>query len=269
VRPTARSDSDNVNVNAFSRCAPFSLQRLPRRGNSENIATMKTFAANRCLLIATMSLATMTLPLVGYAQEQPLNEAQPVPQPSVQPIFVSDKLVLNVYSEPDQGSSRVATIQTGDAIEELERSANMVRVRLEDGREGWVGANYLTSDPPAITRLRELQREQKAATRGSDKAFSEEIAKLKKQNSALQARVSELQARPPAPIAPPVAESQLMAANAAEVVNESQPLAAAAPAGMQWGWVFAAVVTGALGFAGGYQTLARRLRRKFGALKIY
>jgi len=29
------------------------------------------------------------------------------------------------------------------------------------------------------------------------------------------------------------------------------------------------VLTGALGYASGYQTLARRLRRKFGGLKIY
>lgn len=256
-----------MSVNAFSRRASFSLQRLPRRGNSENIANMKTFVANRCLLIATMSLATATVPLVGLAQEQPPTEAQPVPQQTVQQLFVSDKLVLNVYSEADQGSSRVATIQTGEAVAELERSANMVRVRLEDGREGWVGANYLTSDPPAATRLRELQRERKAATRGSDKEFTEEIAKLKKQNATLQARVNELQSRPPAPVAPPV--TQVMAANASEVMNEPQPLTAPSSAGIQWGWMFAAIVTGALGFASGYQTLARRLRKKFGGLKLY
>ena len=38
-----------------------------------------------------------------------------------QQLYVADKLVLNVYQEPDQGSGRVATIETGDTVEEIER----------------------------------------------------------------------------------------------------------------------------------------------------
>ena len=59
-------------------------------------------------------------------------------------LFVSEKLVLNVYSEPEQAGSRVGTIETGDAVDELERGEGFVRIRLSDGREGWVGTNYLT-----------------------------------------------------------------------------------------------------------------------------
>jgi uncharacterized protein YgiM (DUF1202 family) len=60
-------------------------------------------------------------------------------------LYVEDKLVLNVYSEADQGSSRVATIETGDAVEEIERVEKFVHIRLADGREGWVGTNYLSA----------------------------------------------------------------------------------------------------------------------------
>jgi hypothetical protein len=35
------------------------------------------------------------------------------------------------------------------------------------------------------------------------------------------------------------------------------------------GWLLAMLTVGAVSFAAGFQTLARRLRKKFGGLKIY
>jgi uncharacterized protein YgiM (DUF1202 family) len=227
---------------------------------------MKKSGANRCLLIATISLVTATLPLTGLAQE----EAQ-APEP--QRRYVSDKLVLNVYAQPDQSGGRVATIQTGDAVDELERSGNMVHVRLEDGREGWVGANYLTSDAPAAVRLRELQRDQKVpAPAEPDKKSIEEIARLKKENASLQGQVNQLQSRVTAlgsmaegaPTAETPSEPEVMEEEPAE-----QPAVVITAGPAWWMWSIAIVLTGALGYASGYQTLARRLRRKFGGLKIY
>lgn len=228
---------------------------------------MKTFGVNRCLFRATISLVTATLPLAGIAQEPvPTDE----PPQIAQQRFVSDKLVLNVYAEADQNSARVATIQTGDAVEELERASNLVRVRLEDGREGWVGANYLTSDAPAIVRLRELQREQRTAARGSDNKSADEIALLKKQNAALHTQINELKSRLTVAAAPASEMVQTIATSAVEVASEEAAVASVAPnVGVASGWLIAVLLTGALGFAGGYQTLARRLRKKFGGLKIY
>jgi hypothetical protein len=226
---------------------------LPGGGNFETIGAMETFAANRRLPVATIWLAAALLPLAAVAQD--VVPTDPPPQ-----LFVSDKLVLNVYAEPDQSSARVATIQTGDAVDELERAGNSIRVRLEDGREGWVGANYLTTDVPAATRLRELQRQQPTA-RGPDKESAAENARLKNENIALRARVDELQSRVAKPITPVVAE----------VVQDKIELASTVPTGgVPLSWLLLLVpLTGALGFAGGYRALALRLRRKFGALKIY
>ncbi|MBM0103252.1 TIGR04211 family SH3 domain-containing protein [Steroidobacter sp. S1-65] len=232
---------------------------------------MKTFRATRCQLIATVSLIWATVPLVGVGQEAVPNDLPAAAPPVAQVRYVSDKLVLNVYAEPAQGTERVATIQTGDVVEELERSGNMVRVRLESGREGWVGANYLTSDEPAAVRLRELQREQKAATRGADKekALTAEIAALKKENMTLRGQVDQLKtAATTAPPPPPANDHvQIMTANAADVVSE-QTMDGSGGGG-PWAWMVAVILTGALGYASGYQTLARKLRRKFGGLKVY
>lgn len=226
---------------------------------------MKRSAVRFCLLIATTSLATA--PLVGVAQEAATSEAPAASASIPQKRFVSDKLVLNVYAEPDQGSARIETIQTGDAVEELERSGNLVRVRLDDGREGWVGASYLTSDEPAIIRLRELQRQQPTQAPRVDKASLDEIAQLKKDNAALHGQVSDLQARLAAPVAPPPPQGETITA-AQEPPLQAAVLPTTAPNGVV-GWVVAMLAVAVVSFAGGYQTLARKLRKKFGGLKVY
>src|SRR5512138_1065124 len=152
---------------------------------------MKTRARGSCLSVATLLLAA-SLPSAAQEQVPPAEpESQSLP---TRKLFVSDKLVLNVYSEADQSGGRVATIETGDTVEELERDQSYVRIRLQDGREGWVGANYLTTDPPAAVQLRDLQRQQKSATQTVDKKSADEIARLKKEGDALQAQVKELKA---------------------------------------------------------------------------
>jgi len=220
---------------------------------------MKILARTCCLSVATLSLlAAVALP--AAAQDET------VPDEPLRRLFVSDKLVLNVYSEPEQAGSRVATIETGDAVDEIERGQGFVRIRLTDGREGWVGSNYLTSDAPAVVQLRDLQRQQKAAAPVVDKKATEEIARLKKESESLQAQVKELKtAAAAAPV--PADEGVLEGASPAP-----QRLAASATAnagGSTWLWSFIVVLAAGLAYAAGYQSLARRIRKKFGGLRIY
>ncbi len=133
---------------------------------------MKPPARHRCLTVATLSLLlTVALPVAAQEEGQPAESSERVSPP--RRLFVSDKLVLNVYSEPEQAGSRVGTIETGDAVDELERGEGFVRIRLSDGREGWVGTNYLTTDAPAAVQLRDLQRQQKSTTQAVDKKAAE------------------------------------------------------------------------------------------------
>jgi cell division protein FtsB len=250
---------------------------LPARGNSENIVAMKRLAnspaAFSCLVIVTAALLAASWPCVGVAQETLPDEAAAsstsVTESIAQQRFISDKLVLNVYAEADQGSARVATLQSGDAVEELERAGNLIRVRLEDGREGWVGANYLVNDAPAIVRLRELQRQQPTAAPRVDKASLDEIARLRKDNEALRGQVNDLQTRIAAAAAARAESNKVIEPPPSHPPIESVSLAGAMPAASILGWLVALMLVGAASYASGYQTLARRLRRKFGALKIY
>ena len=191
---------------------------------------------------------------------------------SSEPLYVSDKLVLNVYAEANQGGGRVATIETGDAVEELERVDNFVRVRLSDGREGWVGANYLSTQPPAVVQLKQLQTMSSPAVPA--KQSSEELARLQKQNAALSAEITEFKkkAMVPAVASAPAAEESASAKTQSAVEPETS--ADAAPPvvierNVWWAWALAVIAAGAGGFVAGYQTLGRRVRERFGGVKVY
>lgn len=225
---------------------------------------MNAPARHRCLTVATLSLLLAgVLPVAAQEEGQPPESSEPVSPP--RRLFVSDKLVLNVYSEPEQAGSRVGTIETGDAVDELERGEGFVRIRLSDGREGWVGTNYLTADAPAAVQLRDLQRQQKSTTQAVDKKAAEEIARLKKESESLQSQLKELKAAAASAPAPDD-DGVLEGASPAP-----QQLATVAPTsgGSIWLWSLIVVVAAGLAYAAGYQSLARRIRRKFGGLRIY
>jgi len=171
--------------------------------------------------------------------------------------YVSDQLVLNVYTEQNQQGQRLATLHSGARVETLATSADFTQVRLPDGTTGWVKSSYLTTDEPAAVRVKQLQ-EELDRSRATTPALAEAAAK-----SELERREHEL------------AEKQVQLADKqAELDAARVPGAGAAPpaqphtlgAGL---WLGIAMATGALGFWGGYATLARRVRRKFGGLKVY
>lgn len=233
---------------------------------------MKNQDVRRCLATATVSFLLLVPMIVAGQEEEPRDEAQQpaeeqVQQPApVQRLFVSDKLVLNVYEQPDQGGSRVATLETGDSVEELARENSFVHVRLPDGREGWIGASYLTTDAPAAVRLRELQQGQRAAVQGAEKKAAEEIARLKKESAALQAELNQLKA------SATVDDTTSEPSTSQPPESQSAQLAAVAPAagsGSVWWWSLGVLAALGLGFLAGYQSLASRIRKKFGGLKVY
>jgi len=174
--------------------------------------------------------------------------------------YVSDQLVLNVYTEQNQQGQRLATLHSGARVETLATSADFTQVRLPDGTTGWVKSSYLTTDEPAAVRLKQLQ-EELDRSRATTPALAEAAAKseLERREHELADRQAQLKDK----------EAELDAALATRV-----PGAGAAPpaqphtrgAGL---WLGIAMAAAALGFWGGYATLARRVRRKFGGLKVY
>jgi SH3 domain protein len=186
-------------------------------------------------------------------------------------LFVSDKLVVSVYQEANQDSEKLATLETGDAVESIEKVEGFTHVKLIDGRDGWVRSSYLSAQTPAIVRLKELESERGAGPAAPPASTLEEIKRLKEQNATLRSEVEALK----------VAATQKSAAmqNPAPTSNTVPPVRNEARApkpdddGMArqsliWGTALA-IAAGIIGFGIGYRTLAKRIARKYGNLKIY
>ena len=186
------------------------------------------------------------------------------------PAYVTDELVLGVYAEQSTQGQRLATLHSGASVETLAVSGESTQVRLPDGRTGWVKTSYLTTREPAAVRIKQLQDELDR-TRATTPALAEaaersEVARLTRELAARQAESS----RPAAP-----------ASGTSDAATASMPATAAAAGGSNdlgdgrpfdphpWLWITTLCIALACGFWLGYAVLARRIRAKFGGLKVY
>lgn len=178
--------------------------------------------------------------------------------------YVTDELVLGVYSDQNGQGQRLTTLHSGASVETLGVSGEFTQVRLTDGTTGWVKSVYLTSQEPAVVRVKALEEEldrSRATTPAlAEAAARSEVEQLKRE---LKAKESELVAANAA-LTPPTAASGAAAKRPGVMAEIS-----VASAGHPWIAVAAALVALIVGFWLGYATLARRVKHKFGGIKVY
>jgi hypothetical protein len=165
--------------------------------------------------------------------------------------YVTDELVLGVYEQQSTAGQRLATLHSGASVETLAVNGDATQVRLADGVTGWVKSTYLTTSEPAIVRLKQLQdeldRSRAATPLVAEAAEHNEVARLRRE-LADQAQAGS------APVS--------VTAAAAAVAPPSATYA------VRW-WGMSLLLALAIGFGLGYATLARRVRIKFGGIKVY
>jgi hypothetical protein len=158
-------------------------------------------------------------------------------------LYVIDQLIVSVNSTPDESGERIASIHSGDSVQVLERHDAYLHVRLSAGTEGWVKSAYLSPAPPLQQKL---------------SAQMQEIAGLKQEVSRLQSAASAARLEAAVAREPP---SDPPAALTVERPQGGRPL---------WRWLLGASIAALLaGFALGWRMLDRRIRRKYGGLRIY
>jgi hypothetical protein len=176
--------------------------------------------------------------------------------------YVSDELVLGVYAEQNSQGQRLATLHSGTSVETLAQNGDFTQVRLSDGTTGWVKSAFLTANLPAVVRVKQLEEEldQRRATTPAlaEAAARREVERLQSELAAKQGELDAARAEGAARVtaSPPM----------------SGPLAAIqAAAAPRWPMIAGiSVALGmAVGFWLGYATLARRVRDKFGGIKVY
>ena len=195
-------------------------------------------------------------------------------------LYVIEQVVVNVNSAPDSTGERVANIKSGDAVEVIERQNDQIHVHLANGTEGWVRKSYLSTEEPLQKRLSERTTE-------VDK-LKQDVTRLEAEVAAAKAASAQRAAAtapnghtaPPAPASAAATDSTSAPAHSADETNSAEPATAHeppyfmtppdSPAHPIWHWALGSfVVALGLGFILGWQVLDRRIRRKYGGLRIY
>jgi hypothetical protein len=191
-------------------------------------------------------------------------------------LYVVEQVVVSVNATADGSGERVGQIKSGEAIELIERQEDQAHIRLPSGEEGWVKASYLSASPPLqqqlSARTEELERVRKEKTQ-----LETELASAKRAAAAAAATAAKPApavaaptpvAAPPveAPPTPSAATPDSSAQGAPPLFSESSVM----PSRPSWLLAFGcAVVALVVGFALGWQLLDRRIRAKYGGLRIY
>jgi SH3-like domain-containing protein len=199
--------------------------------------------------------------------------------------YVIEQLVVTVSSEPEGAGERVDQIKSGDRVEVLERQDEHSHVRLSSGREGWVRSSYLSSAPPMREQLK-ARTEELEKLRAEKSKVEAELANARKAAAASAAAASAATATPPpaAGSAPAPASNDLAStspsgdsavfAASSDSGPPSNPPMFASDGGMpsRPSWIAAITLTVlalAAGFALGWRVLDKRIRAKYGGLRIY
>ena len=73
--------------------------------------------------------------------------------------YVSDMLILTLREGQGSHYKAIRTLKTGTPIEVLEESAGHLRVRTQEGEEGWVEKQYISSEQPKAVIIAGLNKE--------------------------------------------------------------------------------------------------------------
>jgi hypothetical protein len=155
--------------------------------------------------------------------------------------YIVDQLVVGVSAAADGSGEHVGTIHSGDNVEVLERQGDRTHIRLKSGKDGWVRSSYLTPEAPARVQLEERTQQLQQLQHELDQTRSE-LARARTPAAQPQAAAA------PAPIDPP-------------------PATAARPLPIVI--VVTAIAALLCGFALGWRVLDRRIRKRYGGLRIY
>jgi len=135
-------------------------------------------------------LFTLVLALGAWAQQAPENTPEHPEQ-----MYVSDKLQVTVRTGPSTQNKVIAVVRTGQKVSVLERTPEgWARVRLADGREGWMIARYLMKDKPAMLKLAELDPRTKNLAKRLEELGAAN-AQLKRQLADATRRLNALRAQ--------------------------------------------------------------------------
>lgn len=95
-----------------------------------------------------------------------------------QTLYVDDQLIISLREGPSIDSKAIRALKTGTPMVVLEEQDRYVKVRMQDGKEGWAQKQYLSSAIPKTDIIARLEKE---------------IERLKKKAEELEKNISSHQ----------------------------------------------------------------------------
>lgn len=108
--------------------------------------------------------------------------------------WVTERLYLGLYAQPDTNASPLQMLPTGEQVEVLQRQGDFVQLELEDGTQGWARADFIAEQPPANVRLEEVTAERDRARRQLEQVgdTEQEINQLQQKLAQANSTVARL-----------------------------------------------------------------------------
>lgn len=103
-------------------------------------------------------------------------------------LFVTDRILLGMHTEASEESPLIDSVPSGTAVEVLESAEAFKRVRLPNGKTGWVSSGYLVAEKPASAQVDSLLVKQKKLEAELKSAKQD----LQKSNREIQVRRDQL-----------------------------------------------------------------------------
>ena len=100
-------------------------------------------------------------------------------------VYVKGVTRITMRSEPGVRHSIVAMLESGTRLEMVLEKSDWSKVRLSDGREGWVLTRFVTGEKPEILLVQDLKEK--------NKRLSERVERLKSENANYREAKEKLQ----------------------------------------------------------------------------
>ncbi len=93
--------------------------------------------------------------------------------------YVSDRLIISVRDGQNLNAAVLGYIETAAPVDILEEKEDFLKIRTEDGLEGWVLAKYIVSEKPKVLIIENLRNEIDTLKNGQGSALNS-LLKTKK-----------------------------------------------------------------------------------------
>lgn len=211
---------------------------------------------------------------------------------------ITDRLLAGMYASPDTNVEPIKLLPSGTPLDIIGEKNGLIKIKLVDGKQGWVEKRFLSEQKPAKSRLLVLQSKYKQMQREFDnakrklmklekvkpanKTLDKSKAVLEKKYASLQAELGQLKEKLKKlqnKKTLRIGEGSLLQEAQAEIVLLKkqlkvppvlqQPLNVHGGTGFS-GWWFLIVVAIVMpaGFAGGLWLQDERQRRRHGGFRI-